>query len=90
MMTTEQEEERTDSFKDILYNTYLGRMTILGGVIAGLVLGYRACDNKLSEMQSPIVGNVRGNEKPETYVEVGGVKYYSHIDGKDLSDLVKE
>lgn len=34
--------------------------------------------------------NVLGNEKPETYIEVNGVKYYSHIDGKELSDLVKE
>lgn len=34
--------------------------------------------------------NVLGNEKPETYVEVDGVKYYPHIDGKDISDLVKE
>ncbi len=92
MMTTEQaaKEEKTYSFKEILYNTTLGRATILGCVIAGLVLCYKACDHKLSEMQRPIVGNVRGNEKPETYVEVNGVKDYSHIDGKDLSDLVKE
>lgn len=34
--------------------------------------------------------NVLRNEKPETYVEVNGVKYFSHIDGKDLSDLVKK
>ena len=34
--------------------------------------------------------DVRGNEKPETYVEINGVKYYSHIDGKELSDVVRE
>ncbi|MDP3698331.1 MAG: hypothetical protein Q8R47_01975 [Nanoarchaeota archaeon] len=34
--------------------------------------------------------NVLGNEKPETYVEINGIKYYSRIDGEDISDLVKK
>ena len=34
--------------------------------------------------------NVRGNEAPESFIELGGVSYYSHIDGNDLSDLVCE
>jgi len=48
--------------------------------------------NVLQQMQKPqpIQQNVLGNEKPETYVEVDGVKYYSHIDGKEISDLVEE
>ncbi|MEK6939543.1 MAG: hypothetical protein AABX31_02340 [Nanoarchaeota archaeon] len=43
-------------------------------------------------LQTPKVvqENVLGNGKPETYIEVNGVKYYSHVDGKDISDLVKK
>ncbi len=34
--------------------------------------------------------NVLGNEKPETYLEINGIKYYSRVDGKEISDLVKK
>lgn len=32
--------------------------------------------------------NVCGDNGPESFIELGGVKYYSRIDGKDISDLV--
>ncbi len=34
--------------------------------------------------------NVLGGEAPESFIDLGGVRYYSHIDGKDISDLVCE
>ena len=33
--------------------------------------------------------NVLGDERPETYIEVNGVKYFSRFDGRDVSDLVR-
>lgn len=34
--------------------------------------------------------NVQGGPEPETYVEWNGVRCYLRIDGKDISDLVRE
>lgn len=32
--------------------------------------------------------NICGDEGPESFIELGGIKYYSRIDDKDISDLV--
>ncbi len=32
--------------------------------------------------------NVRGDERPEVYIEMSCIKYYSHIDGRSIDDLV--
>lgn len=33
--------------------------------------------------------NILGNHRPEVYIEWDGVRYFSHVDGKEISDLVK-
>ena len=39
---------------------------------------------------SPVgVGLVVGGPEPEVFIERGGVQYFSHIDGKEISDFVK-
>jgi hypothetical protein len=68
---------------------------LTGAVVVGvgIYFGCVACD-RLLETYLPVryeVVNIdlNGNNQPETYVEVGGVKYFSRIDGKELSDLVR-
>lgn len=34
--------------------------------------------------------NICGGAEPETYVTVNGVKYFSKVDGKDISDVVRK
>ena len=34
--------------------------------------------------------NVLGAEEPETYVIKNGVKYFSKIDGRDITDILNE
>jgi len=70
---------------------------VLGGTLVGFGLGsyflYKGImgfDNLLDAQIKIHQENVIGDEKPETYVEINGVKYYSHVDGKDISDLVKK
>ena len=70
----------------------LGAKIILGmgAVVSAITLGLGSYILYDSTKEKVTQQNVRGNEKPETYVEVNGVKYYSHIDGKEISDVVKE
>ncbi len=76
--------------------TYPSLLVILGGAT---LLAAQCVDGKNktqdarkdeSLLYQEQTENVLGNEKPETYVELNGVKYYSRIDGKDISDLVKK
>lgn len=60
------------------------------GILTVGALAETYINSSSSKEQKVYQQNVLGNEKPETYVEVNGVKYYSHIDGKEISDLVKE
>ena len=65
----------------------------IGALGLAPLYGYAISSARMeSSIKSPEVyqRNILGDDKPETYVEVDGVKYFSHIDGKDISDLVKE
>jgi len=70
----------------------MGAKIIMGiGVVASAItLGLGSYILYDSTKEKVIQQNILGNGKPETYVEVNGVKYYSHIDGKEISDVVKE
>ena len=79
------------SFKDLLYNTGAGRIITLATVTTGLILGYKAVDSYLIKQPEPVEQRqVIGNEKPDLFIERDGVKYFSQVDGKKISDLVKE
>ena len=63
------------SFKDLMYNTYAGRIIVASAVIAGLVLGYRAIDSHLIKQPEPIEQRQDiGNKKPDIFIERDGVK----------------
>jgi len=64
------------------------------GVTTGFLL---ASAPLLSDLISPrpqnkeiIHQNILGNPQPETYIVKDGVKYFSRIDGKDISDLLNK
>lgn len=64
----------------------LGLVAVTGPMIIDM---WRTVLNHSYRQERVLQQNLLGNEKPETYVEINGVKYYSHIDGKEISDLVK-
>ncbi|HLD40287.1 MAG TPA: hypothetical protein VJB13_04050 [Candidatus Nanoarchaeia archaeon] len=70
------------------------QVALMGMMLSFTGLGVYGAYNALIQIstQKPqlIQRNVLGNEQPEIFVEVNGVKYYSHVDGKDISDLVKK
>ncbi len=79
------------SFKDFMYNTVLGRVLITTMIGGSLFTGYQIMDNYLIKKSEPIVQQqVLSGEKPEIYIERDGVKYFSHVDGKEISDLVNQ
>ena len=86
-------DDRLKSFKDLFLNTFWGRMVVLGGVLAGITLSYKSmmqASRDYSQANSGIVQRqVLGGSRLEVYIERDGVKYFSHIDGKEISDLVK-
>lgn len=41
------------------------------------------------EEKETVSQNILGGPEPETYVTVNGIKYFSKIDGKEISDVVK-
>ncbi len=49
-------------------------------------LGY---NNYSSRCQIPQTENIQGTAAPERFIRVGREKFYSRIDGKEISDLVK-
>jgi hypothetical protein len=78
-------------WRDFYQVGFLVTIAVVAG--AGLYFGCTAC-KRLMETSVPVryeVVNIdlNGNNQPETYVEVGGIKYFSRIDGKELSDLVR-
>lgn len=58
-----------------------------GSSLFGSYLGTRA---KELESVSIYHDNVLGAEEPETYVLKDGVKYFSKIDGRDITDILNE
>ena len=89
MVETNEDGRSFSSFQDLLYNTDAGRLITLGAVVVGLVLGYSAIDSYL--VKHPVEQRQAiGNEKPDVFIEKDGVLYFSQVDGKNISDLVKE
>lgn len=83
--------ESVSGLRDLFYNTRAGRIAILGTAIClGVVLTSYSCNmaERYSKLQIQ-QGQVLGTEKPEIYIEHKGVRYFSHVDGKEISDLVK-
>ncbi len=77
------------SFKDFMYNTLTGRGIMAMGIGGALYIGYQMVDNYLIKGPEPVVQQqVFGTNKPEIYIERNGVKYFSYVDGREISDLV--
>ena len=80
--------------KAFLFQTELGMAIGIGSAALGLFAmayaGGRALDHYYPEEKQIIQRNVIGNEAPDIYIEKDGVKYFSHIDGKDISNLVHQ
>lgn len=72
---------------------YIGVSAMLVTIGSGSCVVYNACTKFDAIYSSTKISvqhqNILGSEKPETYVEMNGVKYFSHIDGKEISDLIK-
>lgn len=81
-----------DYMKGFFFHTDVGLIVaVIGIVVAGYGaynVGSRVLDHYFPEQA--ILKNVIGNKQPDVYIEKDGVKYFSHIDGKDISDLVNE
>lgn len=77
--------------KSVFTNTFLGRATTL--MLTGLALSgiYHIANTYVSKIQpEPLVQKqVIGADKPDIFIERDGVRYYSHVDGKDISNLVR-
>ena len=59
----------------------------LMAMVGGAVVTKRLLDNYLP---TPLIQkNVIGNPQPDLYLERDGVRYYSHVDGKSIDELVK-
>ena len=88
-------DDRLKSFKDLFLNTFWGRMVVLGGAVAGIALTYncitQATDDDSEARRANYIFQRQqiGDLRPDIYIERDGVKYFSHIDGKEISDLVK-
>jgi hypothetical protein len=68
----------------IIFSTAIvGALVIATGIGGGIY-------NYLYSSDKTITQNVLGNNQPETYIIKDGVRYYSRIDGKDISDLLKK
>ncbi len=93
-MVENNEENSSDSLIDIFNKTPWSTKIFLGASIAlasfcfyGLSSDVAAqYTRKASEI---IQKNVRSNPSPEVYIERDGVRYYSHVDGKSIDELVK-
>lgn len=78
-------------FRDFMYNTTGGRYLIFAALASALFAGAVAFNKYVVKDSASIVQqNVIGNQQPEIYIEKDGVKYFSHIDGKDISHLIDE
>jgi hypothetical protein len=92
---TESEcNQKYNSFRNLIYNSDAGRflviMSLYVGIGVGIHVGYQLIDNYFLEKSESIVQQqVLGGDKSEVYIEQDGVKYYSHVDGKEISDLFK-
>ena len=95
-MTEQNEDGRAIShnmngFRELMYNTMGGRFIVFSAVITSLVLGYRTIDSYLIKKPAPIEQRqVIGDEKADIYIERDGVKYFSHVDGREISDLIQK
>ncbi len=68
-------------------------------IASGLIAGYTTVSIAVNDFfsnrdevipQNVIQQDVIGNNQPERYILKDGIKYYSHLDGKDISDLLKK
>ena len=78
-------------FIDYLFSDPAGYVlvatTVIMAICGGTVVTKHFLDNYLP---NPLIQkNVLGNPQPDLYLERDGVRYYSHVDGKSIDELVK-
>ncbi|MEN9626021.1 MAG: hypothetical protein RL557_349 [archaeon] len=59
--------------------------------IANIYAVYKINSALNKYIDEPIIerANVRGNEKPELFIDQEGKRFYAEIDGKSIEDLLK-
>lgn len=91
MADDEDDYYKTKSFSDFMYNDNLGRLITFLTAVVGLTSlsfsAYYLIDGYLKKQEPVVQQQVLGIDKPEIYIERDGVKYFSHVDGKEISDL---
>lgn len=68
--------------------TAVGSVLFLGVYVASRI-GQHYLDRNYPEQSILQQKNVMGGPQPELYIEHDGVRYFSQVDGKDISELVK-
>ncbi len=75
-------------FTELMYNSPAGRIVILIGVLMGVSAFCNAITSYFGKTEPVVQRQIIGNEKPDIFIERDGVRYFSHVDGKDISDLL--
>ena len=65
------------------------KIFLFGSIALGMIVSYYTVDKYLSSREPILQQQVIGGEKPDIYIERSGARYFSHIDAKEISDLVK-
>ena len=66
---------------------------IVGAVLSSILIAgaVSTIENIAKYALSPIEQKQAiGNSQPDIYIQRNGVKYYSHVDGKSIDELVKQ
>ncbi|MBI4148125.1 hypothetical protein HY490_02435 [Candidatus Woesearchaeota archaeon] len=80
----------SDYIKVTLFESPFSWMLGIGAVFGISYVGSRVVDHYFPERNEIVQKQAIGGEAPDVYIERDGVKYFSHVDGKDIADLVKE
>ncbi|MDO8556572.1 MAG: hypothetical protein Q7R96_05370 [Nanoarchaeota archaeon] len=89
-MADEQESDITElqSLKDLFINTLAGRFVTLGTGAMIAIVGCMAIERYFANDKIQYRQAI-GEPTPDIFIEKDGIKYFSVIDGKGVSDLLK-
>ena len=85
-----------DRIIDTSFGLYVGGVILLGAAylfrepLAETIATYRAAIVGSPRIETVYIGDLNGNGLPETYIEKDGVRYFLEIDGKPVSDYIKD
>ena len=88
-MTQSATPSWSDYVKVTLFETPAGFMVGICTVMGIAYVGSRVVDHYFPERNEVVQKQAIGGEVPDTYIERDGVKYFSHVDGKGIDDLLE-